>query len=217
MEKTIKVTGRSTVSAAPDLTRICFDQNGWRESYEETVRLFADGLTSLQKKLKSCGFDEKDLKTVSYNLSVKNENYRDEQGNYRTKQIGYEFNHSSKIEFTSDDALLSRILSTLASDGTQPEFRVEYALKDPEAVKKRLIADAVRDASEKAEILSAAAGVKNAGVVSIVYSYGDDEPVVRPTARMKLCSNAADAVSVNVTPENIVLEDSVTVVFAIGE
>ena len=215
MENTIKVTGRSKVSAAPDTTRIVFDLNGWKEAYDETLALFNGQFASLQKKLKSCGFTKEDLKTTHYSLSVKNENYRDKDGNYRTKQVGYEFYHTLKIEFSSDGKRLNRILTALSKDGAAPDFRIEYTVSDPESVKKKLIAAAVKDAKEKAEVLAEAAGQKLGGVISINYAYGEDDMTVRPMERAKLCANGAcDTMSVNFTPEDIVIEDTVSVIFA---
>lgn len=215
MENTIKVTGRSRISVAPDTTRIVFDLNGWKESYDETLALFNEQYASLLKKLKGCSFAKEDLKTTHYSLSVKNESYRDKDGNYRTKQIGYEFSHASKIEFPFDGKRLNRVLTALSKDGATPDFRIEYTVSDPESVKKKLIAAAVKDAKEKAEVLAEAADQKLGGVISINYAYGEDDMTVRPMERAKLCANGAcDTINVNFTPEDIIIEDTVSVIFA---
>ena len=80
-------------------------------------------------------------------------------------------------------------------------------------------AKAVRDAKEKAAVLSQAAGVTLKGIQTIDYSWGEVDFKVRATERMSLPESAAcdsSAFDMDIEPDDIETSDTVTVVWEIA-
>ena len=53
----------------------------------------------------------------------------------------------------------------------QPEFSIEYTIKNPEKSKNELLANAVKDSMGKANVLADAAGVVLGDIVTIDFSW----------------------------------------------
>ena len=90
------------------------------------------------------------------------------------------------FEFDPDKKRLGKILYALVQCELKPEFRISYTVKDPEAAKNELLGKAVKDAKEKAAVLSEAADVKLKDIQSIDYSWGEINFEVNPMGRMIL-------------------------------
>ena len=88
-----------------------------------------------------------------------------------------------KVEFDSDNARLGKVLYALAKCPLQPEFRLSYTVKDPEAAKNQLLGKAVADARAKAQVLTQAAGVTLKDIQSIDYSWDRIDFEIQPTSR----------------------------------
>ena len=111
------------------------------------------------------------------------------------------------------------MLYALANSELTPEFSLSYTVKDKEASKNQLIGAAVIDARSKAEVLAEAAGVTLGKVLSINYSMGEPDFVVRPMAKMMMARNEsadmAGGYSINIEPDDIQVSDTVTIVWSV--
>ena len=217
MEKTLRVTGRGILSVAPDQIRLSMTLGGVCPDYPAAVRTSAEKTDALQTCFAAAGFPAEELRTSRFGVQAEYESFQDEKGNYRQRFTGYRFEHVLTLRFDADDALLGRALGALAAAGADPEFEIAYTVRDPEAAKATLLAAAVRDSPRKAQLLADAAGVTLGPIVSIDYSWGDMEILARPVNRMPLCKaeSASDSIRLNIHPENIELNDTVTVVWSI--
>ena len=221
-QRTIRVTGKGTVRLRPDLTRLTLTLQGTDEDYGEVLKKSAEDTETLRGVLESLGFDREAMKTVQFNVDTVYEGYQDEKGVYRNRFVGYQFQHTLKLEFPMDNDLLGRTLYALAHCGAKPEFRIGYTLSDPESAKNTLLAQAVRDACAKAEVLTAAAGMNLGALQSIDYSWGEPDLEVRPMRKMAMADNAMAECStasydMNITPDDIQVSDTVTVIWEIGD
>ena len=187
--------------------------------YGAAVKLSAEKTETLRAALEPLGFDHAALKTLQFNVDTLYEGYQDKKGVYRNRFAGYQFQHTLRLEFPIDDALLGRALYALAHCGAEPEFHISYTLSDPEAAKNAVIARAVGDARGKAETLAAAAGVALGAVRNIDYSWGEVQMEVRPMRKMALAApvGAENAASydMDIEPDDVTLTDSVTVLWEI--
>ena len=117
---------------------------------------------------------------------------------------------------------MGKILYALANCPLNPEFRIAYAVKEPEAAKNTLLSKAVKDAMEKAEVLAGAAGVTLKGIQSIDYSWGEINFEVRPMRGEMMMEKrmvpmaAMDSYDMDIEPDDIEVSDTVTVVWEIG-
>lgn len=217
--RTIRVTGKGQIKVKPDMTRITITLDGLYSDYAETLQRSSEDTERLKELLSAFGFERSDLKSLSFNVDTEYESYR-ENDTYKQRFIGYRFRHILKVEFESDNERLGKILYALGNCDLNPEFRISYTVKDPEAAKNELLGKAAKDAKEKAAVITAAAGVTLKDIQNIDYSWGEIEFEVNPMNRlMKSCASVAtcadSSYEINIEPDDIEVSDTVTVVWEI--
>ena len=219
--RTIRVTGRGQMKIHPDMTRIIITLEGLYKEYGETLRRSSEDTEQIKDILSAFGFERADLKTLNFGVDTQYETYK-EKGEYKQRFVGYKFRHLLKLEFESDNKRLGKILFALATCPLNPEFRIAYAVKDPEAAKNTLLSKAVKDAMEKAEVLAGAAGVTLKGIQSIDYSWGEINFEVSPMRgdmvmdRCMVPMAAEGSYDMDIEPDDIDVSNTVMVVWEIG-
>ena len=217
MERTIQVTGKGLLKIRPDLTRITIELSGVCREYTDALERSAKDTETLRGVLDALGFAREALKTLSFSVDTEYERYR-ERNEYKQRFVGYRYRHEMKLEFSSDNALLGRVLYALAHAPVDPEFRISYTVKDREAAKNRLLDAAVKDAKEKAAILTKAAGAELKELLTIDYSWSEITFTSRPMNRMLACKSEAcadEAYDLDIEPDDIEVSDTVTMVWRI--
>lgn len=217
----IRITGKGQIKVKPDMTRITITLEGMYPDYAETLRLSSEDTDSLKYVLATFGFERTDLKTLNFNIDTEYESYKDHD-TYKQRFVGYRFRHLLKVEFDSDNERLGKILYALGNCDLHLEFRISYTVKDPESAKNELLGKAVKDAKEKAAVITSAAGVTLKDIQSIDYSWGEIEFEVSPMNRlMKACAPVPAACEdacydMDIEPDDIEVADTVTVVWEIN-
>ena len=219
--RTIRVTGKGQIKVKPDMTRITMTLTGLYKEYSETLRHSSEDTEALRDILSGFGFERSDLKTISFNVDTEYENYRDKNKDFRQRFVGYRFNHILKIEFEPDNDRLGKTLYALAHCGVMPQFRISYTVKDPEATKNLLLSKAVKDAKEKAAVLTQAGGITLKEIQSIDYSWGEinlEYQPMRVDALMDCVDEdfKAKKYALDIEPDDIDVSDTVTVVWEIS-
>ncbi|MGB4090816.1 MAG: SIMPL domain-containing protein [Ruminococcus flavefaciens] len=219
--RTIRVTGKGQIKVNPDMTRITITLEGMYPDYAETLKHSSEDTDSLKDVLAAFGFERTDLKTLSFNVDTEYESYKDHD-TYKQRFVGYRFRHLLKVEFDSDNERLGKTLFALVNCDLNPEFRISYTVKDLESAKNELLGKAIKDAKEKAAVLTSAGGVTLKDIQSIDYSWGEIEFEVSPINRlMKACAPVPDACEdacydMDIEPDDIDVSDTVTVVWEIA-
>ena len=220
--RTIRVTGRGNIKVKPDMTRLTLQLEGTYPEYSDALRHSSEDTERLKDALEPLGFARTDLKTLSFDIDAKYENYRDKKGNYKQRFAGYQFEHEMKLEFLSDNDRLGKTLYALAHSSVNPEIRISYTVKDREGAKNELLGRAVTDAREKAEVLTKAAGVTLKEIQSIDYSWGEVhfDFETRPVRDALMIAEGAAPTersrSLDIEPDDIEVSDIVTVVWEIA-
>ena len=210
MERTIRVTGRGRIAVSPDTVRLLMNITRLQPEYSAAAEAGAQAQQNLCGVLAGFGFAEQDLKTLSWNTGAEHESYQ-EEGAWRQRLVGYRCTHRMKLEFPLDTARLSAVLTALADCEAMPELELEFTVADVEPSRTALLEQAVKDSRRKAAALTAAAGVALGQVQSIDYSWGEVDLCVRPMAADLM--RMEKAAVPDMTPEDIQLEDTVTVVW----
>ena len=220
--RNIRVTGRGQIRVHPDTTRITITLEGKYLDYGETLKHSSDDTEQLRNLLEFQGFARTDLKTLSFDVETVYESYKVKE-EWKRRFDGYKFTHVMKVEFDSDNERLGKILYSLSNCLLQPEFRLSYTVKDPEAVKNELLGNAVQDAAAKAKVLSSAAGLSLGEIQSVDYSWGQINFEVEPMGRdLRMCECLPTAASgggsydMDIEPDDIEVRDTVTVVWGIA-
>ncbi len=212
-ERVISVKGKGKASIPPDTIEINMILTTLKPTYEEAMNAASRDLDELRLCLRSAGFDKKDIKTTNFRVDTKYENISDANGNYRRVFVGYEVTNNLRIEFEQNAMMLTRVLNALAGCKSTPEFSIRYKVKDDTEVKDLLLERAVEDARSKAKVMAEAAGVRLGKVLSIDYS-GSDIQLYRDIYSInKNLISTGGAPNIDLQPDDIDVEDTVTVVW----
>ncbi len=219
--KTIRITGKGQLRIRPDTTRITVTLEGVDPDYGEALHRSASDTEAIRDLLCGFGFGRSDAKTLHFGVDTEYEDY-EEKGRHARRFAGYRYRHAMKVEFPSDNDRLGRILYALAACPAKPELRISYTVRDPEAAKDALLAEAVKDARAKAAVLTAAAGVALKEIQNIDCAREEIDFTVRPMdgafAAAKCCASGdtIDGFDMDIEPDDIDVSDTVTVVWEIG-
>lgn len=223
MERTIRVTGKGNLSIKPDTIRLVMTMEGMEQEYNKAIQCSADMTEQIKSMFERLGFVKDEIKTLYFNVNAEFESYQTKDKSWKRRFEGYKFIHRIKVEFPVDNIRLGKILYELSHCPIRPEFCIEYTVADPEKCKNDLLANAVIDSKQKAEVLVEAAGVSLGNIVTIDYSWGEIEFISRPIEHMMLeecCArNSIDesgaGYNIDINPDDIDVSDNVTVVWTI--
>lgn len=220
MEKYIRVTGKGQIAVKPDLIRLNISLEDSSVKYEDTLEQSATQVELLKDCFEKLGFAREDLKTLHFSIDTTYENYQDENHVWQNRFTGYKFHHNMKIEFDANSERLGQVLYGLAHAEVSPEFHINYTIKDTESVKNQLLGRVVEDSKAKAVVLAKAADVELGELVSLDYSFAEknfvSEPMKRSMPLMKNADMAMGSYNINIQPDDILVSDTVTVVWQIG-
>ena len=216
--RAITVKGVGNVSEKPDVIIISMEQNSQALEYEKTMEKAAADLDSIRKAVAKAGHDPAKLKTSRFGVDTNYERKRDAQGNYKDHFKGYICTHHLNFEFDYDMKELGKVLSALAGCEAKPKFSIRFSVKDQDAMRVRMLEDAVANAMSKAGILAKVAGVKLGEILRIDYSWGELE--VYSQTRFEDFPKGIDTMdessNIEIEPEDVEASDTVTVVWAIN-
>ncbi|HEX5169025.1 MAG TPA: SIMPL domain-containing protein [Cyclobacteriaceae bacterium] len=204
----IEVVGVSRKMVTPDVAILAIAISNKDMNFAQTSVGLNDKTKDVAKQIMSAGFRESDIKTTDYQIRV-NRIYRKDSW----IDSGYVASQNVRVEFKYSKDMVSKILTTFSKSKTAFDLQFDFKLSDDlkSKVSDDLIKMAVKDAKDKAKILSESAGVKLKQVIDINYN-GNSSPDFRPyneavsyKARM---SDQAEPLS-GFTPVEIQLNDSV--------
>ena len=215
--RTIRATGSGLIRLQPDMTCITMTLTGLDPDYGEALRRSSADTETLRGVLTGFGFARTDLKTLGFHVSTEYESYQDEDNTYKERFAGYRFRHVLKVEFDSDNDRMGKVLYALANGSVSPELRISFTVRDQESAKKALLAKAVADAREKAELLALAGGVALRDIQTIDYSWGaisfESAPLFDGVMAKSRIAGASYDLAVE--PDEIEVSDTVTVTWEI--
>ena len=180
MERTIKVKGTGRMSVKPDTIKIFITASKVCKEYDQAVRGSSEDTSLVREAIERAGLEPKQLKTIRFDIDSEYEGYRDKNGEYKSRFIGYKYTHNMYVQFPNDNVQLGKILYELACCDVDTEFSIRHTVRDIETAKNKLLEKAVDDSTSKANILAAAAGVSLGEIKSIDYSWAELEIYSEP-------------------------------------
>ena len=219
MNRRILVTGKSNAKVSPDYTRISINMSDVLTEYDMCLAKSVEDMNMIVECIKNFGFERKELKTTGFEVIRKTEGYRDKYDDWKHRFIGYQYNQNLSFVFKNDNKRLGKILYALAHLEVVPEISISYFCSDAENIKNKLLGLAVKDAKEKASLLTNEAGVKLCEILDIDYSWIN---VTFETDNINFCNptmledcKATKAYDVDFEPDDVQASDSVRVTFRI--
>ena len=220
MEREIRVTGKGKLKLKPDTISLLVGLTDQDIDYYESIRKSTEHSQELREAVEALGFHGTELKTLSFRSDTVYVSYQDENDNsWKQRFVGYRVTHEMKLEFPMDNELFGKVLQKVARLSGTPEFHVDYTVKDTDSAKNELLKAAVADSRRKAEVLTEAAGAGLGEILTIDYSWGEIEFVTNPVSRlaepMMAYDTLTDGIAMDIEPDDIDVEDTVTVVWAL--
>jgi uncharacterized protein YggE len=211
------VTGAGSVSEKPDMIKISIKQRTQAEKYAETMEKAGEELEQIRKAITGAGLDPAELKTSDFRIKTRYEKRkkRGTKDEYESYLAGYECEHDLAIEFPNNMTRLGKVLSALAACKAKPTFSIRFFVKDEEALKNRLLENAVTNAVDRANVMTKAAGVKLGELLTINYSWGRVDVYSETNFSPSVTADYFEPPDIEIEPENVKASDNVTVVWAI--
>ncbi|MCD7722132.1 MAG: SIMPL domain-containing protein [Prevotellaceae bacterium] len=214
-DSVITITGRGDIKVKPDVTRVELTLETLHDTYREAYEQAKSNADTLTEVMRETGLDPKLPKTTTFEIEKKTRSDYDKDKHYIGQVfIGFQLKHKVRIDLGMDNVLLHRVLSLVSERLKQAEIDLAYTVRDPHPTELELVARAVRDAKEKAEIMVGACGCKLGMVKSIDYAVKQIDIIYHRHRREIGCfeeTAGTDDDALDVNPDDIEASDRVTI------
>ena len=168
-EQTISVTGSATASSTPDTLIVILGVESEAKTASESLSQNSNSLNSVISSLINSGISEDDIQTSNFRIYPLYDSIKDLNGNYQQVLIGYRVSNILSIQTGNTDSA-GNIIDAAVSSGANRVDTVSFQLSDEklQGISDNLIADAINDATQKAEKALFPLKQKIVGVKSIV-------------------------------------------------
>lgn len=155
---TVSVTGHGEVFAKPDIATFNFSVMVEADNAVSAQEQSAQTINKITSYLKEQGVEDKDVKTLSYDVSPKYEYSSMPCTQYycppgQSKLVGYTANQTIEIK-VRDTAKAGDLISGVGGQGATNVSGLTFKIDDDEALKRQAREMAIKDAKENAEKLA---------------------------------------------------------------
>lgn len=166
-KNTIVITDTGEVYAAPDLAVINLMVTNEAKTVAGAMEENTRRMNKVIQEMKSLGIEEKDLKTVSFNIYPRYEYERDKFGYTSGKRIlvGYEIMQSLQVKIRNLENI-GQVIERGTAVGANDVGNLQFTIDRQDELKKQAREQAINKAKEKAEQMAFQLGVKLGKVTS---------------------------------------------------
>lgn len=210
---TINVTGNGSIHVVPDVTRLEVRVESVFKSYDDAYQQAKENAKWMKQVLEYNHKSGELAKTIRLDITDHTISEYDDDDHY-VGQIkdGFDLDQRFKVDLEIDPVLLNKIVRGIGKFVKDAQISIGYTIRDPRPFQLKMLERAVKDATEKAQIMAQAAGCKLGGVLNIHYGY--QEIHVYSEAR-NIHSNseamACDSNSLDISPDDLAMSDNVKV------
>ncbi|MGC8958720.1 MAG: SIMPL domain-containing protein [Chloroflexia bacterium] len=165
----LTVVGTGTEEADPELAYVTVGVDLKGDQPQSVVNEASARMDAILKAVQAAGVEEKDIRTVGYNLWV--EQRYDPQTGQPTGVVEYHIVHTVRLT-VRDLGKVGALLAAVVEAGANTVNEVTYSVADPEALVARARQKAIADAQKKAEEMAAALDLSLGKVLSVSESGG---------------------------------------------
>ena len=209
MEKTIIAQGTGVLRMRPNWVIVYMNIENRGKEYHTVMKQANEDLEALRIAVVSAGFGKTSCKTTGFHIDTQYQS-----GSDGTSELEcYVARHGLRMEFPLQKRRLSMLLSALSSCLVTPEISIHFTVKEKGQVAEQLLENAVEDARKRAKILARAAGEKLGDLKQVEY-HGKDWNLESATHYgMPPQLLRASTETIRMEPEQIVVQDTVTVIW----
>ena len=182
-EQTISVTGSATAFSNPDTLIVVLGVESEAQTANESLLKNSNSLNSVISSLTNSGISEDDIQTSNFRIYPLYDSIKDSNDDYKQILIGYRVSNILSIQTDKIDSA-GNIIDAAVSSGANRVDNVSFQLSEDKLQKiaDDLIADAINDATQKAEKALVPLKQKIVGVKSVIV-YDNIIPYYEPTFR----------------------------------
>lgn len=206
----IAVTGTASVSVRPDIARLTLGVEATAATVAAARSSAADAMTKLQEALKGKGVAEKDIRTLSVNITPQ---YTQSPDRTVPPSIrGYLVSNIVQVTVRNLDTTSDVLDSAVAAGGNAVRVNgITFAVDQPEQFLTQARDEAVKNARARAEVLAKAAGV-TLGAARSITETTNGGPIPLPE-RASAAPSGLGGASTPVNPGEQTLQLTVSVVY----
>lgn len=206
---TVSVKGTSNLKVQPDEGMLNLSATFIGMDVNQAMLGLDKKTKELIKRVVAAGLNEKDIKTINFQLNKHTVYHRD-----YSKDSGYIAMQSLQVKFNYSKEKVAKIVTTFSESKADYTMHFNFMLSDTlkKHTENKLMKLAVNDARNKAAILSMEAGVKLKSIKHIEYGHVAETPFY-PMAKTRsmMADGAGDAGMQGFTPDDIELTDEVLI------
>ena len=168
-EQTISVSGSATASSNPDSLVIILGVESEAKTANDSLSQNSDSLNSVISALANSGISEDEIQTSNFSIYPIYDSIKDFSGNWKQILNGYRVSNILSIQ-TDKINSAGDIIDAAVSSGANRVDNISFQLSDDklQKISDNLIADAINDATQKAEKALVPLKQKIVGVKSVV-------------------------------------------------
>lgn len=208
----LEVEGRGQVQSAPDEASITLGVVTRAETAQAAQAENAEKANAIREAVRALGVADADIQTEDYSFRP---DYQRES-NERMTIAGYTASNTLRVR-VRDLSLTGEVMDAALQSGANTIHSLDFSIRNTDALRKKALESAVKDAREKAETLARALGMRVAGVRRVSENTGAFQP--RMNRVMTLAKQAAeDAAGVGpIEAGTLSLTADVHIEFALAE
>ena len=210
-ETTLSISTQATVNREPDIAFITAGVQTEAPTASEAMRKNAQQMTGVFNALKNAGVDDKDMQTSNFSLQPRYD--YNNRNNSPPKLIGYTASNQLSVK-VRDLEHLGQTMDALVSAGGNTFSGLRFALDDDSEVRDEARTNAMKEATERAELYADAAGLKVLRIVTISEG-GGYNPGPQPMMAMRMASD--ESASTPIAAGEVGYTANVSVVFELGK
>ena len=209
-KQTLTVNGKGEMSAAPDVAYLNLAVETIAKSASQAVKENAEKTNSVMEAVKARLGENDKASTAGYNLSPIYE-YNNQTNKSEFK--GYKASNQIVVE-VHDLKQIGAIIDSTAEAGLNNIQGLRFDTTKSAELRKKALAEAVKDSKATADVLAQAAGVKITRILQLSPSYDYPVPVYRDYA-MSAREGAAPPPPTPIEPGELTINATVNIVFEI--
>lgn len=215
----ITVTGNGSIHVVPDVTRLEVKVESVLRTYDAAYQQAKENAKWIKQVLEYNHKSGELAKTIRLNITDHTISEYDDDDHYIGQiKDGFDLDQRFKVDLEIDPVLLNKIVRGIGKFVKDAQISIGYTIRDPRPFQLKMLERAVKDATEKAQIMAQAAGCKLGPVININYGY--QEIHVYSEAR-NIHSNseamACDSNSLDISPDDLAMSDNVKVEWELKE
>lgn len=183
----ISVTGEGKVFMKPDIGQVSLGVVAEGKTVAETQKKATEAINKVMAALRASGIEEKDIKTVNYNISPKYDYGVSTSAIYppfppsgSPRISGYTASQNLEVKIR-DLEKSGEILAKAAQAGANQVGGITFTTEDPSTIQAEARAKAIEDANKKAAELEKGLGVRFGKIIGF-YESGGPYPIYRDYA-----------------------------------